>query len=59
MKCLRCGFDNPSQMRYCGDCGAPMVIAPTEGEIKEVAVLFADICDFTAMVATHEPEQIK
>ncbi len=59
MKCLRCGFDNPSQMRYCGDCGAPMVIAPTEGEIKEVAVLFADICDFTAMVASNDPEQIK
>jgi class 3 adenylate cyclase/tetratricopeptide (TPR) repeat protein len=59
MKCLRCGFDNPTQMRYCGDCGAPLVIAPTEGEIKEVAVLFADICDFTAMVAAHDPEQIK
>ena len=25
MKCSRCGFDNPSETRFCGRCAAPLV----------------------------------
>ncbi len=45
-------------MRFCGGCGAPLA-APEEGERKEVAVLFADICDFTAWVASSDAEDTK
>lgn len=24
MQCLKCGFDNPPAMKFCGDCGAPL-----------------------------------
>ena len=23
MQCMTCGQDNPEQMKFCGDCGAP------------------------------------
>ena len=25
MKCTRCGFNNPEGMKFCGQCGAPLV----------------------------------
>jgi len=57
--CSRCGFENPAAMKFCGGCGSQLALAPAEEERKEVAVLFADICDFTALVASHDPEETK
>jgi hypothetical protein len=28
MKCPKCGLDNPDDARFCGQCGAPMPVAP-------------------------------
>ncbi|HSF33395.1 MAG TPA: zinc ribbon domain-containing protein, partial [Candidatus Tectomicrobia bacterium] len=24
MRCSSCGFDNPGEMNFCGECGAPL-----------------------------------
>ena len=58
-KCSLCGFENPPQMRFCGGCGTPLTDVAVEEERKNVAVLFADICDFTALVASRDPEETK
>jgi predicted ATPase/class 3 adenylate cyclase len=58
-KCSLCGFENPPQMRFCGGCGTPIADVAVEEERKNVAVLFADICDFTALVASRDPEETK
>jgi predicted ATPase/class 3 adenylate cyclase len=54
-----CGFENPPGMRFCGGCGAPIAEVDVEEERKHVAVLFADICDFTALVASSDAEETK
>jgi class 3 adenylate cyclase len=45
-------------MKFCGGCGASLVPA-AEGECREVAILFADICDFAALVSRSDPEETK
>lgn len=61
VNCSRCGFENPAGMRFCGGCGASLAAAPVaaEEERKTVAILFADICDFTALVAAGDAEETK
>jgi class 3 adenylate cyclase/tetratricopeptide (TPR) repeat protein len=46
-------------MRFCGGCGTPLAEVAIEEERKDVAVLFADIADFTALVASRDPEETK
>jgi predicted ATPase/class 3 adenylate cyclase len=46
-------------MRFCGGCGTPLAEVAIEEERKDVAVLFADIADFTALVAISDPEETK
>jgi len=46
-------------MKYCGGCGAALATAGAEAEVKDVAVLFADLCDYTALVASHDAEETK
>jgi len=58
-KCSQCGFENPAGMRFCGGCGTPLAEVAVEEERKDVAVLFADIADFTALVASRDPEETK
>lgn len=58
-KCAKCGFSNPPLMKFCGNCGNPLAQSIVEEEKRDVAILFADICDFTAMVSESDPEEIK
>jgi predicted ATPase/class 3 adenylate cyclase len=57
--CSLCGFVNAPHVRFCGGCGEPLVLVTVEEERKDVAILFADICNFTELVATHDPEETK
>ena len=77
-KCPRCGSSNSAEFHFCGHCGTsletPVPSQPTippslvekiarsgmqhAGELREVAVLFADISDFTAMAGRMEPEAV-
>jgi class 3 adenylate cyclase len=57
--CSLCGFKNAPNVRFCGGCGEPVTEMQIEEERKEVAILFADICNFTELVASHDPEETK
>jgi class 3 adenylate cyclase/tetratricopeptide (TPR) repeat protein len=57
--CSLCGFKNAPNVRFCGGCGEPLTEVSVEEERKEVAILFADICNFTELVASHDPEETK
>ncbi|HEY4164941.1 MAG TPA: adenylate/guanylate cyclase domain-containing protein [Dongiaceae bacterium] len=68
--CLHCGFANGPNDRFCGGCGleltpAPAGASPTPpvstgelpiGEIRPVAVMFVDICGYTALSGRLDPE---
>jgi len=57
--CGLCGFKNAPNVRFCGGCGEPIALVTVEEERKDVAILFADICNFTELVASHDPEETK
>ncbi|MCX7021731.1 MAG: tetratricopeptide repeat protein [bacterium] len=57
--CGLCGFKNAPNVRFCGGCGEPLAVVTMEEERKDVAILFADICNFTELVASHDPEETK
>ena len=40
VKCSRCGFDNPPEMKFCGNCGAKLTVA-------------AELRRFEALASTH------
>jgi hypothetical protein len=40
VKCGRCGFDNPPEMKFCGNCGAKLTVA-------------AELRRFEALASTH------
>jgi class 3 adenylate cyclase/tetratricopeptide (TPR) repeat protein len=58
-RCQLCGFENTDGVRFCGGCGAPLTVVQVEEERRRVAVLFADICNFTRLVAASDPEEAK
>jgi class 3 adenylate cyclase len=49
----------PATFSFCGKCGARLVaMVPSEGETKQVTVLFADISGFTALAERLGPEEL-
>lgn len=63
-KCPRCGFENPPEANFCSHCGAGLgraaaageAKAPadiraheTEGERRQLTVLFSDLVDSTRL----------
>jgi predicted ATPase/class 3 adenylate cyclase len=60
-KCLKCGFDNPDSMKFCGECGARLEQAGeiSRAERRPVVILFADIVGYTAMSEKMDPEQVQ
>jgi len=30
MQCTQCGFENPANMKFCGECGTPIYAAALE-----------------------------
>ncbi|MFZ5791404.1 MAG: adenylate/guanylate cyclase domain-containing protein [Pseudomonadota bacterium] len=68
--CAHCGFDNPAEARFCGGCGQALTTppgaagpdiaaAPTEGERRPVAILFADLVGFTELSTRLDAEDLK
>src|ERR1043165_3570069 len=67
--CPDCGFSNSPGEGFCGGCGrsaatptpaadalAPVVVATQDaGERRQVAILFADLCGFTALSSRPGP----
>jgi hypothetical protein len=41
--CGSCGTELPPNSKFCNECGAPVAIAKTPAEYKQVTVLFADV----------------
>jgi class 3 adenylate cyclase/tetratricopeptide (TPR) repeat protein len=66
MLCPFCDFQNPSNHRYCGQCGKKLatLASPSlasgalQGERKQVTVMFADISGFTAMSEQRDAEDV-
>jgi class 3 adenylate cyclase/tetratricopeptide (TPR) repeat protein len=69
--CPGCGFRNEAAARFCGGCGAPRARAApapaaprpsppaaSDGEIRQVTILFADLAGFTQLTAELESEQV-
>jgi hypothetical protein len=57
--CPACGFDNPAEWRFCGGCGARLSVVradDTQGERRQLTVLFCDMVDFAALSQLLDPE---
>jgi class 3 adenylate cyclase len=61
--CAGCGFKNALSDRFCGGCGRSLTDAPATGEPahalperRPVAVLIADLANFTRLSAGRDPE---
>ena len=55
-RCGACGFANQADEHYCGGCGAQLGGVAASGERRQVAVLFADLSDYTALSESVDPE---
>src|SRR5256886_451506 len=59
ISCPKCATEMPVAFSFCGKCGARLLaLAPSEGETKQVTVLFADISGFTALAERLDPEEL-
>jgi adenylate cyclase len=67
MTCQRCHAETFAGMRFCGQCGAPLLAAENEadalsplavGEFKHVTVLFCDIVESTPLTERLGAEQM-
>jgi class 3 adenylate cyclase len=57
--CTHCAAANPSGFRYCGSCGAPLVVEPADREARKVVTaLFCDIAGSTALGEELDPEAL-
>src|SRR5256885_9351608 len=60
ISCPKCATEMPVAFSFCGKCGARLLaLAPSEGETKQVTVLFADIAGFTARAERVDPEELR
>ena len=56
--CPKCATEMPVAFSFCGKCGARLLaLASSEGETKQVTVLFADISGFTALAERLERDE--
>lgn len=53
MHCAACGNYNPTNHKFCSECGAQLAGRPTEGEalLRQVSVMFCDMVDSTPLAA--------
>jgi class 3 adenylate cyclase/tetratricopeptide (TPR) repeat protein len=58
--CAACGQENPDGFRFCGACGAPLVVRVVgqREERKVVTALFCDLVGFTASSESADPEDV-
>ena len=56
-----CGTGLPPNSKFCNECGAPIAVAGTHAEYKQVTVLFADVVhsmDIAAAVGAERMREI-
>jgi len=39
IKCVKCDFENPANMKFCGNCGAKLSVTPTTPEFEGLTLL--------------------
>ena len=68
MDCAACGFRNDPGEKFCGGCGTSLGAGTTpdaavaarggEAERRPITVLFADLCGFTRLSQSLDPEEV-
>lgn len=69
MRCPSCEFPNPQGMRFCGQCGSPLLgaaspapeaLPPADAaERRHISILFCDLADSTALSERLDPEELR
>lgn len=61
--CPSCHSNNPPTARFCGQCGTALVTktaasksSTSDGELKQITVLFADVSGSTELIEQLDPE---
>ena len=57
--CTRCERENPDDTRFCGGCGAPLVVEEVREERKVVSIVFVDLVGSTARAERLDPEDVR
>ena len=57
--CGSCGTELPPNSRFCNECAAPVAIATTPAEYKQVTVLFADAVRSMDIAAAVDMERLR
>jgi class 3 adenylate cyclase len=57
--CGSCGTELPPNSKFCNECGAPVAIATTPAEYKQVTVLFADVVRSMDIAAAVDVERLR
>lgn len=73
MRCANCGFENPAQFKFCGECGSSLAsptshleLNQTDGlseeidvERRQLTVLFCDLVGSTILAERLDPEELR
>ena len=66
--CRSCGFANPTEFRFCGNCGSALqgppsrrvVAAPAgEAERRQLTIMFCDLVDSSRLSTQLDPEDLR
>ena len=59
LACAACGSELPPNSKFCNECAAPVAIATTPAEYKQVTVLFADAVRSMDIAAAVDMERLR
>ena len=61
MQCPNCGFENPTQFKFCGECGTKLYRDTTvpDAERRQLTVMFCDLEDSTPLSEQLDPEEMR
>ncbi|HET7678391.1 MAG TPA: adenylate/guanylate cyclase domain-containing protein, partial [Candidatus Limnocylindrales bacterium] len=59
-RCPECDTENPTESKFCSECGARLTPTPGGGEVRKVVtIVFADVVGSTAMGERIDPESLR
>jgi class 3 adenylate cyclase/type II secretory pathway predicted ATPase ExeA len=56
MRCTSCGFENPLEFKFCGQCGKELAVAAMAAERRQLTVMFCDLAGSTELAQRLDPE---